>query len=74
MVAKLNVDYGEYIGTVDAALLLGVKPSTVAAWRTYRQNLNFIKPGGKQRVLYRKADVLALKEAREQVINQQVEL
>ncbi len=47
----------------EAARLLGVKPSTLAAWRTLgRYNLPYVKVGA--RVRYRLADVEAFVERR----------
>jgi hypothetical protein len=62
MTAKTIDD--DYVDTVEAAGLLGLKPCTVAAWRTYRVNLSYVRGGESQKVLYRRADVLALKEKR----------
>ena len=55
----------EFVDTVEAAEILRLKPSTLAAWRTYRVNLNYVRGGESQKVLYRRADIIALKEKRQ---------
>ena len=61
----MKIEEGELINPVQAAKIIGVKPSTLAIWRCYRTyDLPFYRASNGKRVFYKEAEVWAFVENR----------